>query len=145
VCRFGDWLAGLGGTVQYGNDHIQCQGVLLLKHVDEYVVSTRCMSGNMLAAWRQVLPLAIEHVLRDMPHAMMLLVRAFVLPRALYACIVWGPYMLLLSPCGQSCSQSELLSICKHFLGLRGSLAQASLLDELGLQPLQIVWLKACV
>jgi hypothetical protein len=38
----------------------------------------------------------------------------------------------------------ELLSICKHVLGLRGSVAQASLLDELGLQPLQIIWLKAC-
>jgi hypothetical protein len=32
-------------------------------------------------------------------------------------------------------AQSELLSICKHVLGLRGSVAQASLLDELGLQP----------
>jgi hypothetical protein len=80
-----------------------------------------------------------------MPHAMMLLVRTFVLPRALYACQVWGPDMLQLSPCGQSNLQSELLSICKHVLGLRGSVAQASLLDELGLQPLQIIWLKACV
>jgi hypothetical protein len=40
------------------------------------------MSGNMLAAWRQVLPVAIEQGVRDMPHAMMLLVRTFVLPRA---------------------------------------------------------------
>jgi hypothetical protein len=35
--------------------------------------------------------------------------------------------------------------ICKHVLGLRGSVAQASLLDELGLQTFQIIWLKACV
>jgi hypothetical protein len=49
------------------------------------------------------------------------------------------------SPCGQSSLQSELLSICKHVLGLCGSKAQASLLDELGLQPSQIIWLKACV
>jgi hypothetical protein len=80
-----------------------------------------------------------------MPHAMMLLVRTCVLPRALYACQVWGPDLLQFSPCGQSSLQSELLSICKHVLGLRGSVAQASLLDELGLQPLQIIWLKACV
>jgi hypothetical protein len=53
--------------------------------------------------------------------------------------------MRQLSPCGQYSIQSELLSICKHVLGLRGSIAQASLLDELGLQPLQIIWLKACV
>jgi hypothetical protein len=74
---------------------------------------------------------------------MMLLVRTFVLPRALYACQVWGPDTL--SPSGQSRLQSELLSICKHVLGLRGYVAQASLLDELGLQPLQNIWLKACV
>jgi hypothetical protein len=53
--------------------------------------------------------------------------------------------MRQLSPCGQSSLESELLSICKHVLGLRGSVAQASLLDELGLQPLQIIWLQACV
>jgi hypothetical protein len=52
---------------------------------------------------------------------MMLLVRTFVLPRALYACQAWGPDMLQLSPCGQSSLQSELLSICKHVLGLHGS------------------------
>jgi hypothetical protein len=91
--------------------------------------------GNMLAAWRQVLPVAIEHGVRDMPHAMMLLVRTFVLPRALNAYQTWGPDMLQLSPCGQSSLQSELLSICKHALGLGGSIAHASLLDELGLQP----------
>jgi hypothetical protein len=85
--------------------------------------------------------------MRDMPHAMMLLVRTFVLPKALYACQVWGPDMLQLSPCGQSSLQPELLSISKHDLGLSGSVAtaQASLLDELGLQPLQIIRLKSCV
>jgi hypothetical protein len=83
------------------------------------------MCGSMLAAWRQALPVAIEHGVRAMPHAMMLLVRTIVLPRALYACHVWGPDMLQLSPCGQPSLQSELLSICKHVLGLRGSVAQA--------------------
>jgi hypothetical protein len=73
-----------------------------------------------------------------MPLAMMLLVRTFALPRARYACQVWGPDILQRSPCGQSSLLSALLSICKHVLGLRGSVAQASLLDELGLQPLQI-------
>jgi hypothetical protein len=107
--------------------------------------ASRCMCGSMLAAWRQVLPVAIEHGVRDTQHAMMLLVCTFVLPRALYACQVWGPDMLQPSPCGQSSLQSELLSICKHILGLRGSVAQVSLLYELGLQPLQIIRLKACV
>jgi hypothetical protein len=85
------------------------------------------------------------HLVRDMPHAIMLLVRTYVLPRALCASQVWGPDMLQLSPCGQSSLQSELLSTCRHVMGLRCSVAQASLLDELGLQPLQIIWLTACV
>jgi hypothetical protein len=99
--------------------------------------------GSMLAAWRQVLPVVIEHGVRDVPHAMMLLVRTFVLPGVLYACQFWGPDMLQLSHCGQSSVQFELLSICKRFLGLRGSVAQVSLVDELGLQPLEIIWLKS--
>jgi hypothetical protein len=40
---------------------------------------SRRMRGSMLAAWRQVLPVAIEHGVRDMPHAIMLLVRTFVM------------------------------------------------------------------
>jgi hypothetical protein len=48
------------------------------------------MCGSMLVAWRQVLPVAIEHGMRDMKHATMLLVHTFVLPRALYARHVWG-------------------------------------------------------
>jgi hypothetical protein len=75
------------------------------------------MCNSMLAAWRQALPVAVAHGVRDMPHAMMLLVRTFVLPRALYACQVWFPDMLQLLPCDQSSLQSELLSICKHVLG----------------------------
>jgi hypothetical protein len=67
-------------------------------------------------------PLSMGYV----THAMMPLVRNFALPRAMYACQVWIPDMLQLSPCGQFSLQSELLSICKHVLGLRGSVAQAS-------------------
>jgi hypothetical protein len=53
--------------------------------------------------------------------------------------------VLQLSPCGQYSLQSQLLSICKHVLGLRGCVALASVLDELGLQSLQIKVVKACV
>jgi hypothetical protein len=140
-------MRGMGGTVQYGNDNMPnvgefCYLGMWMNKTMSMSFASRRMCGSMLAAWRQVLPVAIEHGVRDMPHAIMLLVRTFVLPRALYACQVWGPDMLQLSP---SSLQSELLSICKHVLGLRGSVAQASILDELGLQPLQIIWLKACV
>jgi hypothetical protein len=140
----------MGSTVQYGNDNMPTVGEfcylgMWMNKTMSMSFASRRMCGSMLAAWRQVLPVAIEHGVRDMPHAMMLPVHTFVLPRALYACQVWGPDMLQLSPCGQSSLQSELLSICKHVLGLRGSVAQASLLDELCLQPLQSIWLKACV
>jgi hypothetical protein len=110
-------VRGLGGTVLYGNDTMPivgefcCLGMWVNKAMSMSFASRR-MCGSMLAAWRQVLPVAIEHGVRDMPHAMMLLVRTFVLPRALYACQVWGPDMLHLSPYGQSSLQSELLSDC---------------------------------
>jgi hypothetical protein len=125
----------MGGTVQYGNDNMPnvgefcCLGMWMNKSMSMSFASRR-MCGSILAAWRQVLPVAIEHGVHYIPHAMMLLVRTFVLPRALYACQVWCPDVLQLSPCGQSSLQSKLLSICKHVLGLRDSVAQASQLDE---------------
>jgi hypothetical protein len=40
--------------------------------------ASRSMCGSMLIAWRQALPGAIEHGVRDMPYAMTLLVRAYI-------------------------------------------------------------------
>jgi hypothetical protein len=48
--------------------------------------ASRRMYGSMLAAWRQVLPVAIEHGVRDVPHAMMLLVRTY--------CLAWSAICL---------------------------------------------------
>jgi hypothetical protein len=71
--------------------------------------ASRRMRGSMLAAWRQVLPVAIEHGVLYIPHAMMLLARTFVLPKALNACQVWGPDMLQLSP---AANLADSLSCC---------------------------------
>jgi hypothetical protein len=114
-------MRGLWGTGQYGSDNMPnvgefCDLVMWMNKTISMSFDSRRMCGSMLAAWRQVLPVAIEHGVRDMPHAMMLLVCTFVLPRALYACQVKGPDLLQLSPCDQPSLQSELLSICKHVL-----------------------------
>jgi hypothetical protein len=95
----------MGGTVQYGNDNMPnvgefCYLDMCMNKTMSMPFASRRLCGSMLAAWRQVLPVAVEHGVRDMPHAMMLLVRTFFLPRALYACQVWGPDMLQLSPRG---------------------------------------------
>jgi hypothetical protein len=86
-------VRGLGGTMQYGNDTMPSVGELCylgmwMNKTMSMSFASRHMCGSMLAAWRQVLLVAIEHGVRDMPHAMMLLVHTFVLPRALYACHV---------------------------------------------------------
>jgi hypothetical protein len=135
--------------LQYGSDIMPNVGELCylgmwMNKTMSMSFASRRMCGSMLAAW-QVLPVAIEHGVRDIPHAMMLVVRTFVLSKALYACQVKNSDTLQLSPCDQSSLQSELLSTCKHVLVLHCSVAQASLLDELSLQLLQIIWLKACV
>jgi hypothetical protein len=48
--------------------------VLLPGHVGEkyFKLASQRMCGSMLAAWQQLLPVAIEHGVHDMPHAMML-------------------------------------------------------------------------
>jgi hypothetical protein len=85
----------MGGAVQYGNDNMPnvwefCYLGMWMNRTMSMSFASWRMCGSMLAAWRQVLPVAIGH-------------------------------------------------------GVRDSVAQASLLDELGLQPLPIIWLKACV
>jgi hypothetical protein len=84
-------MRGLGGMVQYGNDTMPdvgefCYLGMCMNKTMSMSFASRRVCGSMLAAWRPVLPVAIEHGVRDMPDAMMLLVRTFVLPRALYAC-----------------------------------------------------------
>jgi hypothetical protein len=118
-------MRGLGGTVQYGNGNIAnvgdfCYLDMWMKKAVSMSFASQRMFGSILAAWRQVLPVVIEHGVHDMPHAMImmmlhqLLVRTFVLLRALYACQVWGPDVLQLSSCCQFCLQSALLTIGKH-------------------------------
>jgi hypothetical protein len=92
-------MHGMGGTVQCGNDKMPTVGEfcylgMWMNKTMSMSFASRRMCGSMLAAWRQVLSVAMEHGVCDRPHAMMLLVRTFVLPRAMYACQVWGPDML---------------------------------------------------
>jgi hypothetical protein len=75
----------MGGTVHYGNDNMPnveefCHLGMWMNKTMSMSFASRRMCGSMLAAWRQVLPVAIEHGVHGMPHAMMLLVRTFVLP-----------------------------------------------------------------
>jgi hypothetical protein len=72
-------MRGMGGTVQYGNDNMPnigdfCYLGMWMNKTMSMSFASRRMCGSMLAAWRQVLPVAIKHGVRDMLHAMMLLV-----------------------------------------------------------------------
>jgi hypothetical protein len=86
-------MRGLRDAVHYGNYNMPnvaefCYLGMRMNKTMSMSIAFRCKCGSLLAAWRQFLPVAIEHGVRDMPHALMLLVRAFVLPRALHACQV---------------------------------------------------------
>jgi hypothetical protein len=59
--------------------------------------------------------------------------------------VVWGTDLSHPLPYGESNSQSEISSSFRRLLALRGSVARASLMDELGVHPHQVHWLKACV
>jgi hypothetical protein len=66
-------LRRLGGTKHNGNDNIHnvgeyCYLGMWMNKTMSMSFASRRMSGSMLAAWRQVLPVAIEHGVRDMPH-----------------------------------------------------------------------------
>jgi hypothetical protein len=92
-------LCGLGGMEQYGNDNMPnakkfCYLGMWIKKTMSMSFPTRRMCGSMLAAWQQVLPVAIEQGMRDMPHVTMLLALTYAVPKAQYTCQVRGPDML---------------------------------------------------
>jgi hypothetical protein len=53
---------------------------------------------------------------RDLPHAMIYLVKTYVTQRAMYASQVLGPDVFHLSPCGNSILQSKLAAIFKRHI-----------------------------
>jgi hypothetical protein len=123
-------------------DGFKYVGLWMDRHMNMREAATRTRGGSM-AAWRELVPVAINAGVRYMPHAMVLLVKTYVFQHATFASQVWGVDLLHPSPCGEFDLQSEILSIFRRLLALRGSVARASLMDELGVHPLQVHWLKA--
>jgi len=125
-------------------DGFKYLGLWMDKHMSMKEAAHRTR-GGLMPAWRELVPVAVNAGVRYMPRAMVLLVKTYVFQRAMYASQVLGADLLHPSPCGESDLQSEMLSIFRRLLALRGSVARASLMDELGVHPLQVHWLKACV
>jgi hypothetical protein len=69
---------------------------------------------------------------------MVLLVKTYLFQHAMYASLVWGTDLLHPSPCGDSDKQSEILPILQRLLALRGYVAQASSMDELGAHLIRV-------
>ncbi len=101
--------------------------------------------GAVMAAWHRVLSQAIEHGLRNMPHAMLHLVQTYVLPAALFGSQVWGPDLLSTRSLYTSSLQKALNGVYRQILQVKGTVCAASLLDEVGVPPLPCYWLKAAV
>jgi hypothetical protein len=55
--------------------------------------------GSLMAAWRELAPVAVNTGIRYMPHAMVLLVKTYVFQHTMYASQVWGTDLLHPSPC----------------------------------------------
>jgi hypothetical protein len=89
--------------------------------------------GDMMAARRDLVPIALNAGMRDLRHAMTVLVKTYVTQKAMYASQVWGPDVLHLSPCG------------KFNLWCERCVSMPCLMDELSIKPLQMHWFKACV
>jgi hypothetical protein len=69
-----------------------------------------------MAAWRELVPVAINAGVQYMPHAMVLLSETYVFQHAMFASQVWGVDHLHPLPCGESDLQSEILSISRRLL-----------------------------
>jgi hypothetical protein len=52
-------------------------------------LAIRRARGGMMAAWRDLVPIALNAGVRDLPHAMTVLVETFMTQKAVYASQVW--------------------------------------------------------
>jgi hypothetical protein len=94
-------------------DGFKYLGLWMDKHMHMKDAATRTR-GGLMAALRELVPVAINAGVRYMPHAMVLLVETYVFQQAMFASQVWGVDLLHPSPCGESDLQSEILSIFRR-------------------------------
>lgn len=119
-------------------------GMVFTPSLDMVHAAGQCV-GSIMGGWREVLIESRARGVGGMPHVLLHLAQMYVLPKGLHSCQVWGPEMLSKGGMFDSKAQRALLSIYRRILGLRPSVAAASLVDEVGAYPLRRYWLKAVV
>ena len=117
-------------------------GMLMDTHISSGHAAS-ALRGAMFAAMRDAQKLARTHGIQDNPFAMCHLIRAFVLPHAMYACQVWGPEFLTQQHVLKSPVQSRMTAFLRYVLGVRRTVAADVVLHELCQLPLQFYWLRA--
>jgi hypothetical protein len=94
--------------------------------------------GCMMAAWRDLVTIALNAGVRDLLHAMTVLLETHVIQKAMCASQVLGPDVLHLSPCGKLILLSELAAIFKRVLSVNDVVLMPCLMDEFSIKPLQV-------
>jgi hypothetical protein len=101
------------------------------------------LKGGLYGAVRDVHKLACEQGIDTFPEAMLHLYRAFVMPRAMFGCQVWGPEYLMDNDCLNNPLQATFNSLYRSLLRVRKSIASSILLHKVAQPPLQYYWLRA--
>jgi hypothetical protein len=78
----------------------------------------------------------------DQPHVMMWLLKAFVIPAAMYGAQVWATGLLGLERCLGSGVQRRILGFCKQVLGVKSTVHGLSALREVGCMPMSHYWMR---
>lgn len=107
--------------------------------------AARQWAPAMMGAMRQAYIIANRTGVRRMPHVMLLLFQAFVLPYAMYASQVWSTPFLKVQDVFKAPLQAEYLSFVRHLLGIVGTTPNESVLSEVCQRPLQFYWLRGCI
>jgi hypothetical protein len=119
-------------------------GTVFTRSLNMGHAASQCV-GSLMKAWRVVVWDAKSRGIAGMPHVMLRLLQTYVLPRALFGCQLWGPDLVARGDDHTSQSQRSLLAFYKRVLGVRRNVPSDSVVDEVGAEPLQHYWFKACV
>jgi hypothetical protein len=121
-------------------------GTLFTYNLNMEEAAGRCVA-SLMKVWRVAVWDAKRRGVAGMPNVMLRLLQTYVLPRALFGCQLWGPDLVAMGDAHglKFKPQRSLLAFYKQVLGLKRNTASVNVLDEVGAEPLQHYWFKACV
>ena len=132
-----------GSPLPY-TDHFKYLGMLFDKNLN---LSTAIDAAQqpLINGTFKIQRFAEEHHLNNRLHALIWLLKTYVIPAGMYASQIWATPFLKQGKEMDNPLQKWILATLKRWLGVRDTTPSWSILRECGLEPLQLNWFRAAI